>query len=52
MPSQMETVKARRGSRRYAPDAASYAHDIANQLLSDFQARDAGLRETEALLIP
>ena len=50
MPSQMETVKARRGSRRYAPDAASYAHDIANQLLADFAKRDAGLHETEALL--
>ena len=50
VPQQPETVKARRGSRRYAPDAASYTHDIANQLLSDFQARDASLRETEAVL--
>lgn len=43
-----ETVRSR--GRSYQPEASGYVTDIAQQLLSDFQARDQNLRETEALL--
>jgi len=46
----LELVKAATGRRKYAPEMGNYVSDVANQLLVDFQRRDAGLRETEALI--
>lgn len=43
-----EYVRAQ--GKRYAPEAAGYVCDVANQLLSDFAGRDAQLRATEATL--
>lgn len=43
-----EYVRAR--GKRYAPQAAGYVCDVANQLLSDYANRDALLRATENLL--
>jgi len=36
--------------KRYVPEANGYVTDIANQLLADFQNRDANLRTTENIL--
>ena len=36
--------------KRYVPDAAGYVTDVAQQLLSDYQARDQVLRATENVL--
>ena len=43
-----EYVRAR--GKRYAPDAVGWVTDVANQLLSDFTARDKLLKDTEAVL--